>query len=429
VIERVMDRLAGELGLDRVEIRRRNFIQPDEFPYKRGDILFADGLPVTLDSGDYPRQLELLLDAIGYAGFDDERSQARQEGRHIGLGLACYVEGTGLGPYEGAHVQVEPTTGKIFVATGLSTQGQGHATTFAQIAAEELGVDPGDVIVVTGDTGSMPWGVATFASRAAVVSGNAVALAAGEVRKKALQFAENMLEVSSADLELEGGRIFVKGSPDRGVTLKQVAIASNPLRYAFDEDAQAATQFAPARRSDGPQLPPGEEPGLESVGYYSPPHATWASGAHAAVVEVDPQTGVLRYLRYAAVHDCGTMINPLIVEGQVMGGVAQGIGGSFYERMAYDEDGQLRNASFMDFLIPYMTEVPRMLLEHLETPSPLNPYGIKGAGEAGCIPVPALTASAIDDALSELGVTVREMPLDPCSLRELIVEASAREGG
>jgi carbon-monoxide dehydrogenase large subunit len=428
VIERVMDRLAQELGLDRAEIRRRNFIQPDEFPYKRGDILFADGLPVTLDSGDYPRQLELLLDAIGYADFDDEQARAREEGRYIGLGFACYVEGTGLGPYEGAHVQVEPTTGKVFVATGLSTQGQGHATTFAQIAADELGVDPEDVIVVTGDTAAMPWGVATFASRAAVVSGNAVAVAAGKVREKALQFAQNMLEASSDDLELEGGRIFVKGSPDRGVTLKQVAIASNPLRYAFDEDAQAATQFAPARRSDGPQLPPGEEPGLESVGYYSPPHATWASGAHAAVVEVDPQTGVLRYLRYAAVHDCGTMINPLIVEGQVMGGVAQGIGGSFYERMAYDADGQLRNASFMDFLIPYMTEVPRMRLEHLETPSPLNPRGIKGAGEAGCIPVPALTASAIDDALSDIGVTVKEMPLDPCLLRKLIIEANARAG-
>jgi CO/xanthine dehydrogenase Mo-binding subunit len=204
------------------------------------------------------------------------------------------------------------------------------------------------------------------------------------------------------------------------VTLKQVAIASNPLRYAFDEDAKAATQFAPARRSDGPQLPPGDEPGLEAVGYYSPPHATWASGAHAAVVEVDVETGELSYLRYAAVHDCGTMINPMIVEGQVMGGVAQGIGGSFFERLAYDAEGQLRNASFMDFLIPYATEVPPMRLEHLETPSPLNPRGIKGAGEAGCIPVPALTASAIDDALSDLGVTVKEMPLDPCALKALI---------
>jgi CO/xanthine dehydrogenase Mo-binding subunit len=426
VIERVMDRLAREVGVDRVEIRRRNFIQPHEFPYRRGDILFADGLPVTLDSGQYERQLDLLLDAIGWHGFAAEQAAARAEGRRIGIGLANYVEGTGLGPYEGAHVQVEPTTGKVWVATGLVSLGQGLETTLAQIAAEELGVDADDVIVVTGDTQAMPWGVATFASRAAVVSGNAVAVAAAEVRTKALRFAANMLEAAPEDLELAEGRVFVRGAPERAVTLKQVAIASNPLRYAFDEDAKAATQFAPARRSDGPQLPPGDEPGLEAVGYYSPPHATWASGAHAAVVEVDVDTGELRYLRYAAVHDCGTVINPMIVEGQVMGGVAQGIGGAFYERMAYDADGQLRNASFMDFLMPYATEVPPMRLEHLETPSPLNPKGIKGAGEAGCIPVPALTASAIDDALADLGVTVREMPLDPCSLKRLIDE---RRGG
>jgi aerobic carbon-monoxide dehydrogenase large subunit len=426
VIERVMDRLAKDLGIDRAEIRKRNFIGPDEFPYRRGDILFADGLPVTLDSGQYEKQLDILLEAIGYEGFAEEKAKARAEGRHIGLGVATYIEGTGLGPYEGAHVQVEPTTGKVFVATGLSTQGQGHQTSFAQIAAEELGVDTSDVIVVTGDTAAMPWGVATFASRAAVVSGNAVGVAAGEVREKALRYAANMLEAAPEDLELADGKIFVKGAPEHGVTLKQVAIASNPLRYAFDEDAKAATQFAPARRSDGPQLPPGDEPGLEAIGYYSPPHATWASGAHGAVVEVDIETGQLTYLRYAAVHDCGTVINPMIVEGQVMGGVAQGIGGSFFERMAYDDDGQLRNASFMDFLMPYATEIPPMRLEHLETPSPLNPRGIKGAGEAGCIPVPALTASAIDDALEDLDVTVRHMPLDPCALRALIDEGRAR---
>jgi carbon-monoxide dehydrogenase large subunit len=424
VIERVMDRLAEEISVDRAEIRRRNYIQPDEFPYQRGEILFADGLPVTLDSGEYDKQLQVLLDAIGWEEFSAEKEAARAEGRYIGLGLANYVEGTGLGPYEGAHVQVEPTTGKVWVATGLTSLGQGLETTLAQVAAEELGVDHGDVIVVTGDTQAMPWGVATFASRAAVVSGNAVAIAAKDVREKALEFAGNMLEVAAEDLELADGHIFVKGAPDRFVTLKQVAIASNPLRYAFDEDAKAATQFAPARSADGPQLPPGDEPGLEAMGYYSPPHATWASGAHAAVVEVDIETGELRYLRYAAVHDCGTMINPMIVEGQVMGGVAQGVGGAFYERMAYDESGQLRNASFMDFLMPYATEVPKMQLEHLETPSPLNPKGIKGAGEAGCIPVPALTASAIDDALSDLDVTVRDMPLDPCSLKALIDAAT-----
>ncbi len=429
VIERVMDRLATEVGVDRAEIRRRNYIQPDEFPYKRGEIVFADGLPVTLDSGEYDEQLDKLLDAIGWDGFRAEQEQARAEGRYIGLGLANYVEGTGLGPYEGAHVQVEPTTGKVWVATGLTSIGQGLETSLAQMAAEELGVEASDVLVVTGDTQAMPWGVATFASRAAVVSGNAVSVAAKEVREKALGFAANMLEAAAEDLELADGKIFVKGAPERSVTLKQVAIASNPLRYAFDEDAKAATQFAPARRYDGPPLPPGEEPGLEAMGYYSPPHATWASGAHAAVVEVDIETGELEYLRYVAVHDCGTMINPMIVEGQVMGGVAQGVGGAFYEKLAYDEGGQLRNASFMDFLIPYATEVPKMQLEHLETPSPLNPKGIKGAGEAGCIPVPALTASAIDDALTPLGVTVRDMPLDPCSLKALIDRAESAAQG
>jgi carbon-monoxide dehydrogenase large subunit len=420
VMERILDRLAKDVGIDRAEIRRRNFIQPDEFPYRREGVLFADGLPVTLDSGDYPKQLEMLLRAIGYDSFSEEQARAREEGRYIGLGFACYVEGTGLGPYEGAHVQVQPTTGKVFVATGLTTQGQSHETTFAQIAAEQLGVEADDVIVVTGDSAAFPWGVATFASRAAVVSGNAIGLAAQEVRKKALRLAANMLEVSLEDLELEGGRIFARGAPQVGVALKQIAIAANPLRYAFDTDVQAATQFAPARRSDGPQLPPGEEPGLEATAYYSPPHATWASGAHAAVVEVDVETGQMRYLRYVAVHDCGKVINPAVVAGQVMGGVAQGIGGSFYERMAYDREGQLRNASFMDFLIPYATEIPRMQIEHLETPSPLNPLGIKGVGEAGAIPVPALTASAIDDALSELGVEVTELPLDPAALRVLI---------
>jgi len=426
VIERVMDRLAIEVGVDRAEIRRRNFIQPDEFPYQRGDILFADGLPVTIDSGQYDKQLDLLLETIGWEDFPAEKERARAEGRYLGIGIANYVEGTGLGPYEGAHVQIEPTTGKVWVATGLTSIGQGLETALAQVAAEELGVEAHDVLVVTGDTQAMPWGVATFASRAAVVSGNAVAVAALKVRDKALGFAANMLEAATDDLELADGKIFVRGAPERHVTLKQVAIASNPLRYAFDDDARAATQFASARRADGPQLPPGEEPGLEATGYYSPPHATWASGAHAAVVEVDIATGELTYVRYAAVHDCGTVINPMIVEGQVMGGVAQGIGGSFYERMAYDDTGQLRNASFMDFLVPYATEIPAMRLEHLETPSPLNPKGLKGAGEAGCIPVPALTASAIDDALSDLDVTIRDMPLDPCSLKAVIDAAPAR---
>lgn len=428
VIERTMDLLAQELEIDRMEIRRRNLIPHDDFPYERPGLLFADGLPVTLDSGNYHEALERVLAAIDYHSFADEQARARTEGRYLGLGLACYVEGTGLGPYEGAHVQVQSTTGKVLVATGLTSQGQGHATTFAQIAADQLGISPSDVQVITGDTDAFQWGVATFASRAAVMSGNAVGRAAGAVRRKAIDLAANMLEASPEDLDIENGDIFVRGSRDRYVTLKQVATASNPLRYAFDEDAQAATQFAPARsETSGPPLPEGTAPGLEAMEFYSPPHAAWASGVHAAVVEVDLDTLHVRYLRYVCVHDCGNMINPKVVEGQVMGGVAQGVGGALYEKLEYDDSGQLRNASFMDFLMPYATEVPRVELHHLQTPSPLNPLGIKGVGEAGTIPVAALTASAVSDALASLGVTITEAPILPDRLFNMVSGAVSGE--
>jgi CO/xanthine dehydrogenase Mo-binding subunit len=283
---------------------------------------------------------------------------------------------------------------------------------------------------VTGDTREFEWGVATFASRAAVVSGSAIGQAALEVRRKAFELAANMLEASVEDLEVEDGEIHVRGSRERGVTLKQVATAANPLRYAFDEDAQAATQFAPAFASkEGPPLPEGTAPGLEATAFYSPPHATWANGIHAAIVEVDLDSCQVAYRRYVFVHDCGKMINPLVVEGQVMGGVAQGVGGALYEKLEYDEAGQLRNASFMDFLMPYATEVPRVELHHLETPSPLNPLGMKGVGEAGAIPVPALTASAVSDALRPLGVEIMEAPLSPNRLFEIIEEARSRDAG
>lgn len=426
VIERTMDMLAKELGIDRMEIRRRNLIAQDQFPYKREGLVFADGLPVTLDSGNYHEALETVLREIGYEDFRERQQAAQEEGKYLGLGLACYVEGTGLGPYEGAHVQVQSTTGKVLVSTGLTTQGQSHQTTFAQIAAQELGVDASDVQVITGDTNAFQWGVATFASRAAVMSGNAIGKAARTVRRKALELAANMLEASVDDLDIEDGDIFVRGSRSRSVTLKQVATASNPLRYAFDEDAQTATQFAPAWvESSGPPLPEGAAPGLEAVEFYSPPHAAWASGVHAAIVEVDLDTMQVRFVRYVCVHDCGNMINPKVVEGQVMGGVAQGVGGALYEKLEYDDSGQLRNASFMDFLIPYATEVPRVELHHLETPSPLNPLGIKGVGEAGTIPVAALTASAVSDALAPFGVEITEAPILPDALFRLLRESGS----
>jgi carbon-monoxide dehydrogenase large subunit len=419
-LELAMEKLAGELGIDRMELRRRNFIAKDEFPWKRDGLIFADGKPVNMDSGDYETSLDQVLEAIDYAGFREEQKRAAAEGRLLGLGLAVYVEGTGLGPYEGARVQVHPISGKVHAATGLTTQGQSHETTFAQIIADRLGVDAEDVEIVTGDTAAFPYGVATFASRAAVVSGSAMAIAATKVREKAIRLASNMLEAAPEDLDIERGRVFVKGSPDSGITLKQIAVASNPLRYAWDEEAQSATQFAPAHTTEEAPLPEGEEPGLEATGYYSPAGSTWASGIHAAIIELDPETFEVSWHRYVCSHDCGKMINPTVVEGQVLGGIAQGVGGAMYERLQYDDNGQLRNASFMDFLMPYATEVPHVEVHHLETPTPLNEYGIKGVGEAGAIPVPALFASAVQDALRDRGVRITEAPLNPSRIHAIV---------
>jgi aerobic carbon-monoxide dehydrogenase large subunit len=403
VMERTLDAIAAQLGLERAEVRRRNLIQPDQFPYEVG-VAWQDGNRVVYDSGDYP---ELLAKAIAALG-------PRPSGDHVGLGLGMYVEGTGVGPYEGAHVQVL-VSGKVVAATGIPSQGQSHATVWAQIVADELGVDVADVEVTSGDTRRFRWGVGTFASRGAVTAGNAMAVAARMVADKARRIAADHLEVDPVDLELAGGQVRVKGSPSRGMPLAAVSVLANPVRYAFGGGTETATQFA-SRPREGPPLPEGSQPGLEATGYYSPPGSTWAAGCHAAYVRVDPKTFRLEILKYVVVHDCGRLINPLVVEGQIEGGVAQGIGGAFYERLAYDEDGQLRNASFMEFLMPYSTEVPAIVIEHIETPSPLNPLGVKGAGEAGVIPVGAVIASAIEEAL---GVPITEMPLSPLKLFEL----------
>ena len=410
-MERTMDAIAAHLGKDRTEVREVNFIRPEEFPYDHG-LIFQDGRPLVYDSGDFPASLEKLKKLVGWDEFESFREAARAEGRTVGIGLACYVEGTGVGPYEGAHIQVE-TTGKVKVAIGLTSQGQGHQTAFAQIVADELGVPFEDVEVVAGDTRRMPYGVGTFASRAAVMSGSAVALTARMVRAKALRIAADALEANPDDLEIVDGLVQMKGSPAVTIGLGTVAVLSNPLRYAFDEASKAATQFSvgdPGR----PPVAEDDEPGLEGRDFYSPDRATFANGMHAVVVETDPETAEIKILKYAVVHDCGTIINPMIVEGQIHGGVAQGVGGALYERMAYDENGQLLNASFMDFLMPYVTEVPESIdIDHLETPSPLNPLGIKGAGEAGVIPGSAAIASAIEDAE---GFPITAMPISPSDL-------------
>jgi len=413
-MERTMDAIAAYLGIDRAEVRSRNFIQPEEMPYDHG-LLFQDGRPLKYDSGDFPASLAKLKDLVGWDDFADYRARAEAEGRRVGIGIGCYVEGTGVGPYEGGHVQVE-SSGRVNVATGLTTQGQGHQTVFAQIVAQELGVRIEDVHVTTGDTRKMGYAVGTFASRAAVMSGNAIALAARSVRAKALRIAGEALEVSPADLEIVDGVVRVAGSPSTSIDLSTVAVLSNPLRYAFDDAARAATQFAGTFDPDKPPVAADDEPGLEGKDFYSPTQATFANGMHAAIVETDPVTAEITILRYCVIHDCGKMINPMIVEGQVHGGVAQGVGGALYERMVYDDSGQLLNASFMDFLMPYASEVPHIETDHLETPSPLNSLGLKGAGEAGCIPVTAVIASAIEDAE---GFPITSMPISPVELWEL----------
>jgi aerobic carbon-monoxide dehydrogenase large subunit len=426
VMERVIGLIARELQLEPAEVRRRNFIRPEEFPWDVG-LTFQDGGPTRYDSGNYPAGLEMALEAVGAREFRARQAADRAEGRYRGLGIGCYVEGTGIGPYEGAHVRIEPS-GKVFVATGLTTQGQGHQTTFAQIAAEALGCHPADVTVVTGDTGRFNWGAGTFASRALVTSGNAVAIAARKVRDKALRLAADLLEASPGDVELVDGAARVKGVPGRRLTLGALATVANPIRYAYGKEAaEAALKLVKPRQ--GAVMGPDEEPGLEARGYYAPPQATFASGCHAAIVEVDVETGQVTIEKYVVQHDCGTLINPTIVEGQVHGGVAQGIGGALYEKLVYDEAGQLLTGSFMDFLMPTAAEVPDIAVVHLETPSPLNPLGVKGVGEAGAIPVPALVAEAVDDALAPFGVRVREMPLSPTRILELIEQGRAADPG
>ncbi len=405
VMERLLDRAAKELGMDRTEIRRRNFIQPDEFPY-HNELIYQDFAPLRYDSGNYPAVLDKALEAIDYHKFiAEEQPKLRAAGRHVGIGLVCYVEGTGIGPYEGARVHVEPS-GKVTVATGVGTQGQGHFTSFAQIVADQLGVDVRDVRIVTGDTAEFHWGVGTFASRGAVVAGTAIYETAKAVRERALKIVSDLFEVGETDLELVNGRVQVKGVPEKSIALGAVAAKANPLRGA---------------------VAPNTEPGLEATRYFGPQSGATSSGAHAMIVEVFPDTMQIKILKYVVVHDCGKVINPMILEGQVQGGVAQGIGNAFYEKLAFSEEGQLLSASFMDYLVPTAMEVPPITIEHVETPSPWNPLGVKGAGEAGAIPVGALFAQALEDALADYAIEITEIPITPNRLWELVEERRKKE--
>jgi CO/xanthine dehydrogenase Mo-binding subunit len=350
--------------------------------------------------------LDKALKMIDYKNFYKiEKPKAEKAGKKLGLGLVCYVEGTGIGPYEGARLQVQ-ANGRVSVASGIGTQGQGHFTSFAQIVADQLGVRVTDVDLVTGDTDQFHWGAGTFASRGATVAGNAIHAAAVAVRQKVLDKAVEEFEgeVSREQLELVDGKVQIIGAPETGIPLGELAVKANPLRGA---------------------VKPGMEPGLEATDYFGPEMGATASGAHAMIVEVDPETMQLEIKKYVVVHDCGEVINPLILDGQIHGGVAQGIGNAFYEELAYDEMGQITNASFMDYLLPTALDVPRMESDHLVTPSPLNPLGIKGAGEAGAIPVGPLFAQAIEDALGLEGFELREIPLSPLKLWELVEKHKA----
>ena len=403
VMERLLDLAAREIGISAAEIRRRNYIVQDDFPHDH-KILFQDFQPLVYDSGNYRPALETALELIRWDAFPAEKAAAAAEGRRLGIGIVSYVEGTGIGPYEGARVTVEPN-GRVRVATGLGTQGQGHYTAFAQIVAEALDVDVENVNVVTGDTREFNWGTGTFASRGAVVAGSACHAAAVKVREKVIEVSARILNVNEGEIELSNGTARVRSNPGHSITLGDLAMRANPLRGG---------------------VTPGTEPGLECTAYFGPDRGSTASGVHAVVVEVDAETAMARFLRYVVVHDCGKLINPMLVEGQVQGGVAQGIGNAWFEKLVYDDNGQLMNASFADYLLPTSLDVPDVSMSHRETPAPMNTLGLKGVGEAGCIPTGAAFAQALEDALSDYDIEVTEIPLSPNQLFEMLRHAPRR---
>ena len=398
IVERMLDIACRELDLDPVAVRRLNFIQPDQFPYDH-EIIDQAFTNLVLDSGNYQPSYDKALEMIGYDQFiQEEQPKLRAEGKHFGIGVVPFIETTGVGPYEGARVAVEPS-GKISAATGVGTQGQSHMTSFAQIIAEQLGVDVEDISLVSGDTSEIHWGTGTFASRGAVVAGNAVLASAKDVRHKVLKLASKILETPEEELELEDGKVRVADLPDRSISLGELAILANPFRGAVE---------------------PGTEPGLESTKYFGPAYGATAFGVHGMILEVDPETMMIKIHKYVTVEDCGTMLNPLVVEGQIHGGVSMGIGNAYYEKLHYDENGQLLNASLADYLIPTSAEMPRIEVHHANTPAPNNELGTKGVGEAGAIPVPAVFAQALENALPDFKLEILETPLSPNRLFELL---------
>jgi len=391
-MERMMDLIGVELGRDPAEVRMTNLVPAEEMPYPLG-IPYRDGEPIVYDSGDYPKALQSALDAVGgIDAFRARQREARGQGRYLGLGIGCYVEGTGVGPFESATVRIDPT-GKVYVASGACPQGQGMETIFSQIVADTWKVNPNDVVMALADTSAVSMGFGTIASRSTVTLSAAIHHASAPLREKVFAIAAKMLECAPEDLELRHGCVGIVGVPGNEVTLASVAKASRP---GWDNGR-----------------PPGMPAGLEETYYYEPPTVTWSYATHAAIVDVDVKVGRIKIEKYAIAHDCGVVVNPMLVEGQIHGGTAQGLGGALLEEFAYDSDGQLLTGSFMDYLLPTASDIPHLDIIHLHHPSPLNPFGVKGVGEGSAIAPPVVIANAVSDALTPFKAEFNTTPVKP----------------
>lgn len=420
VIERAMDLFAAEIGMDRAEVRRRNFIAPDQFPYENPSGLgtASGGAKIYIDSGNYEPAMDKALAAVGYKDLASKRAEARTRGKLLGLGLSTYIEVCGVAPskwigavgegwgaamWESSNIKVH-LTGKVVVTMGTQPQGQGHETTYAQVVATELGVPMEDVIVQHSDTQGTPFGYGSYGSRTSSVGMTAAIKAAGKVKAKAARYAAHLLEASPEDIEVVGAEYRVKGSPDRKKTIQEIAFA---LDLAFD-------------------TPEGMEPYLDETAYHDTPNCTWPFGTHIAVVEVDEETGEVDLVRYLAVDDVGKKINPLIVDGQLHGGIAQGVGQALWEEAVYSDEGQLLSGSMLDYALPRASRFPTFELDETVTPSPVNPIGVKGVGEAGAIASTAAVANAVNDALAPLGIRHLDMPF---TSRKVWAAMQAAKGG
>jgi aerobic carbon-monoxide dehydrogenase large subunit len=411
-IERLLDRIAQALDLDPVVVRERNMIRPEQLPYKVG-IVGRDGSPVTYDSGDYPKCQRMALDKIDYAGFSTRQRAALEKGRYIGIGIANLVEATGLGPYEGASVRVL-TSGKIGVFTSAASQGQSHKTVFSQIAADCFGTGLQEIEVTTADTSKFPIGVGTFASRVAVNTGSSVHEAATKLRGRVLKLAAKELGVGEQDLDIVPRKVVLKDgvkptrNRPREIALTRLLTLSAGMPGFTSEDKG--------------------EPGLTETAFFSPAQSTYSNATHVVEVEVDPEIGNVEILRYVVGHDCGKVINPMVVDGQIQGGVAHGIGNAFYEFMDYDENGQPQTHTLEEYLLPGILDVPEVEIVQMESPSPLNPIGVKGAGEAGTIPAAAAIIAAVENALGPFGVRIAQQPISAQQVLGFIADAKKAGG-